>query len=111
MLIGLRKELRSCGKLAFRRIHSSPISPRAHSFTMRLHRFFLPLVCGFLAAAAFTAAAQEKTTLVFEGKRGPGKGANVVLLAGDEEYRSEEALPMLAKILSERHGFNCTVLF
>jgi hypothetical protein len=42
---------------------------------------------------------------------GPGKGKQVVLLAGDEEYRSEEALPMLAKILSERHGFDCTVLF
>jgi hypothetical protein len=34
-----------------------------------------------------------------------------VLLAGDEEYRSEESLPMLARILSERHGFKCTVLF
>jgi hypothetical protein len=35
----------------------------------------------------------------------------VVLLAGDEEYRSEEALPMLAKILSERHGIKSTVVF
>lgn len=35
----------------------------------------------------------------------------VVLLAGDEEYRSEESLPMLAKILSERHGIKSTVLF
>ena len=35
----------------------------------------------------------------------------VVLVSGDEEYRSEEALPQLAKILSERHGFDCTVLF
>jgi hypothetical protein len=34
-----------------------------------------------------------------------------VFLAGDEEYRSEEGLPMLAKILSQRHGFKCTVLF
>jgi hypothetical protein len=34
-----------------------------------------------------------------------------VLIAGDEEYRSEEALPMLGKILSARHGFRCTVLF
>jgi len=39
------------------------------------------------------------------------KGKHVVLLSGDEEYRSEEALPMLAKILSQRHGFHCTVLF
>lgn len=47
----------------------------------------------------------------FPGGNGPGKGKHVVLLAGDEEYRSEEALPMLAKILSKHHGFQCTVLF
>jgi hypothetical protein len=41
----------------------------------------------------------------------PGEGKRVVLISGDEEYRSEEALPMLAKILSEQHGFHCTVLF
>lgn len=35
----------------------------------------------------------------------------VVLVAGDEEYRSEESMPMLAKILSVRHGYDCTVLF
>ena len=42
---------------------------------------------------------------------GEAKGKHVVLLAGDEEYRSEEAMPMLAKILSERYGFKTTVLF
>lgn len=47
----------------------------------------------------------------YPGGEGAGKGKKVVLLAGDEEYRSEEALPMLAKVLSERHGFQCTVLF
>lgn len=47
----------------------------------------------------------------YEGKEGPGKGKHVVLLSGDEEYRSEEGLPMLGKILSQRHGFKCTVLF
>ncbi|MDA7922673.1 hypothetical protein N9B73_13065, partial [Verrucomicrobiales bacterium] len=46
--------------------------------------------------------------LVFEGKDGPGKGKHVVLLAGDEEYRSEEALPMMGMVLAE-HGFKCTV--
>ena len=45
------------------------------------------------------------------GATGPGKGKNVVLISGDEEYRSEEALPQLAKILAKRHGFTCTVLF
>ena len=32
-------------------------------------------------------------------------------MTGDEEYRSEELAPMLAKILAVRHGFNCKVLF
>jgi Trehalose utilisation len=41
----------------------------------------------------------------------PGEGKHVVLISGDEEYRSEEALPQLAKILSKHHGFTCTVLF
>ena len=36
---------------------------------------------------------------------------NIVLVSGDEEYRSEEALPQMARILSKHHGFNCTVLF
>src|SRR5688572_1329973 len=40
-----------------------------------------------------------------------GKGKHIVLLSGDEEYRSEEALPMLGKILAVRHGYKCTVLF
>ena len=49
--------------------------------------------------------------VVYQGKQGPGQGKNIVFLAGDEEYRSEEGLPMLAKILAVRHGFNCTVVF
>jgi hypothetical protein len=49
--------------------------------------------------------------ITYEGKAGPGRGKHVVFLTGDEEYRSEEGLPMLAKILSQRHGFKCTVLF
>ncbi|MCE9629167.1 MAG: ThuA domain-containing protein [Planctomycetia bacterium] len=49
--------------------------------------------------------------LVFEGGDGLGKGKHVVLVSGDEEYRSEEALTQLAKILATRHGFTCTVLY
>ncbi len=40
----------------------------------------------------------------------PGKGKKIVLISGDEEYRSEESMPMLGKILSEQHGFECVVL-
>ena len=36
---------------------------------------------------------------------------HVVLIAGDEEYRSEETLPMLAAILRRDHGCETTVLF
>ena len=49
--------------------------------------------------------------IVLPGGEGPGKGKHIVLISGDEEYRSEEALPQLAKILSTHHGFRCTVLF
>ena len=47
----------------------------------------------------------------YPGKQGPGAGKNVVLIAADDEYRSEELIPQLAKILSVHHGFRCTVLF
>lgn len=52
-----------------------------------------------------------KDWVVYEGTSGPGLGKHIVFLSGDEEYRSEEGLPMLAKILATRHGFKCTVLF
>ncbi len=42
---------------------------------------------------------------------GKADAKNIVLVGGDEEYRSEEALPQLGKILTNQHGFNCTVLF
>src|SRR5947209_16449238 len=49
--------------------------------------------------------------VVYDGFDGPGKGKHIVLVSGDEEYRSEEALPQLGKILAKQHGFKCTVLF
>ena len=55
--------------------------------------------------------AQTKQWVVYEGGEGSGAGKHIVLVSGDEEYRSEEALPMLGKILAVRHGFRCTVLF
>lgn len=70
-------------------------------------RYFLSLLVIYSSLTA--ALAQD--FLHFPPKPGPGAGKKVVLIAGDEEYRSEEGLPMLAKILSQRHGFDCTVLF
>lgn len=60
----------------------------------------------FLALGAFAAPG-----VTFEGQGGAGAGKHIVFLAGDEEYRSEEGLPMLAQILAAHHGFKCTVLF
>jgi len=53
----------------------------------------------------------SKDYAVYEANPAPALGKHIVLLSGDEEYRRSEALPQLAKILAERHGFKCTVLF
>ena len=50
--------------------------------------------------------------LFFEGDAdmAPGNGRRVVLVSGDEEYRSEEGLPMLGRLLAG-HGYEAVVLF
>jgi hypothetical protein len=53
----------------------------------------------------------EDQWIVYDGFDGPGKGKQIVFVTGDEEYRSEESMPQLAKILAKHHGFKCTVLF
>ncbi|MCI0379501.1 MAG: ThuA domain-containing protein [Gemmataceae bacterium] len=63
----------------------------------------------FLFASSLTAG--EQLWVVYDGFDGPGKGKHIVLVSGDEEYRSEETLPQLGKILAKHHGFKCTVLF
>jgi len=60
---------------------------------------------------ALDSLANAADWVVYEGKNGPGMGKHIVWVNGDEEYRSEEGMPMLAKILAVRHGFKCTVLF
>ncbi|MBK1878152.1 ThuA domain-containing protein [Pelagicoccus mobilis] len=54
---------------------------------------------------------EVKQWQTYKGKGGPGAGKHIVLVSGDEEYRSEEALPQLGKMLSQQYGFTCTVLF
>lgn len=58
-----------------------------------------------------SAAVPRAHAVVYEGSTGPGVGKHIVFLAGDHEYRSEETLPALARILARHHGFKCTVLF
>jgi len=53
----------------------------------------------------------RKPWAMYKGGDGPGRGKRIVLISGDEEYRSEQALPQLGKILAKHHGFDCAVLF
>ena len=65
----------------------------------------------FFASLIFVSVglAEERwLDLAVEGGR---NGKHVVIITGDEEYRSEESGPMLGKILSETHGFNVRVCF
>ena len=92
----------------------APAGPAAYTDTGRPPRQDSP-PCDFvsllLLCSAGPALAAGDPWVVYDGGDGPGKGKHVVLVCGDEEYRSEEALPQLGKILATRHGFKCTVLF
>ena len=80
------------------------------------YRALLPRLAWAAAAVAMLFVCPIMTQakdpwVVYHGQQGPGKGSHIVLVSGDEEYRSEEGLPQLGKVLSAHHGFKCTVLF
>ncbi|HVW03192.1 MAG TPA: GDSL-type esterase/lipase family protein, partial [Planctomycetaceae bacterium] len=64
-----------------------------------------------LWCSATSASAADDQWVVYPGGEGLAKGKHIVLVSGDEEYRSEEGLPQLGKILSKHYGAKCTVLF
>ncbi len=69
-------------------------------------------VAGLLLAISILPSARGASAWVtYEPAAGSANGKQIVLLSGDEEYRSEEGLPQLGKILARHHGFKCTVLF
>lgn len=65
--------------------------------------YLLSLVVCFISWAQ-----AQDSYLHFPGETG---AKHIVFLSGDEEYRSEEGLPMLAQMMSRHHGFECSVLF
>jgi hypothetical protein len=81
--------------------------------TLSAHAGFalLAVLLASLVSCAVAAHAAEPQWVTYEGSAGLGKGRHIVLISGDDEYRSEEALPQLGKILATHHGFRCTVLF
>src|SRR5689334_11384696 len=56
------------------------------------------------------AAPADDAGVVYSGGEGPGKGKHIVFVTGEESYRSEESMPLMARILAKQ-GFKCTVLF
>jgi type 1 glutamine amidotransferase len=74
---------------------------------MKLTRLAFALA---LFALPSLARAEDYKPVVIKGGDGPAKGKKAVLISGDQEYRSEEAIPQLAKLLAKQ-GFTCTVLF
>ncbi len=91
-------------------------SPRQRALLGRLLLTLLSMGAGAgagsgLAADAPVAGGSAVSWVVYQGGDGPGRGKRIVLVSGDEEYRSEQGLPQLGKILAKYHGFTCTVLF
>jgi hypothetical protein len=62
------------------------------------------LLSGFVFCVSF--AQQQPQWVEYRSAQQPGNNKSIVFISGDEEYRSEEALPMLAQILAKKHGFN-----
>ncbi len=77
---------------------------------MRISRAALPVLTAVLTCGGF-APQDSPHRVVYEGTEGPGAGKHIVLIAGDHEYRSEEILPALGRILAGRFGFRCSVFF
>ena len=83
-----------------------------------MHQTSLPLaLCALSLLTVCTSAPPphpvpaDERWLTYAGADGPGRGKHIVLVAAEQEYRSEQSMPMLAKVLATHHGFHCTVLF
>ena len=76
-----------------------------------MNRYVLLVAAAVALATPQGALAQNPHLVVYQGDQGPGAGKHIVLLAGDHEYRSEETLPALARILARHYGFKCSVFF
>lgn len=72
----------------------------------------IPILAVLLLLPSFPADdLADSSPLWLSLKADKPNGKHIVFITGDEEYRSEEGMPQLARILSRYHGFQCTVLF
>jgi type 1 glutamine amidotransferase len=77
---------------------------------MKKHNTIGLALCLMLLGSPVSGAAEDPW-VVYPGGAGPGQGKHIVFVTGEESYRSEESMPLMARILSRYHGFKCTVLF
>lgn len=80
---------------------------------LALIQIALPVVCGVAVAAGSDPASADTAAnpVKYKATRSLAKGKYLVFIASDHEYRGEETLPAMARILAKHHGFDCTVLF
>ena len=83
----------------------------ASNYAQNLAPCLLLLVVSPIAAGQQLATAQTQRYLTFDGGAGVGAGKLLLFVAADQEYRSEQSMPMLAHLLAKHHGFRTTVLF
>lgn len=72
-----------------------------------------PSVFPFLVfvVTLFCVPAYAQFSVAYAGEEGIGSGKHIVFIASDHEYRGEETLPALARIMAKHYGFKCTVIF
>lgn len=83
--------------LSFRIGDSAPISLTHRSRFFNVPKYLILLLASFAVTLTAVSAPEQKTKIVF--------------LSGDEEYRSEESMPMLARILRRDFDFDVSVGF
>lgn len=68
---------------------------------------------GALGAAGIGAGLGPKALMAKGTAEAPCqlKTPNVVFVTGDDEYRSEVSMPMIARIIEAKHGFECTTIY
>lgn len=69
-------------------------------------RWFIPVLV--LAGCAAVLPGSRKAGIEAAG---PQRRPHVVFVTGDDEYRSEVSMPMIAAILEKRHGFETSVAY
>jgi len=64
-----------------------------------------------IAACLMVVSTRAEDWIQLSPPEGTANGKKIVFVTGDDEYKSETSMPMMAHILAEHHGFDCKVLF